>query len=312
MTAQARPVARSARPVSSIELRHLRYFVAVAEELNFTRAAGRLNVAQQTLSEGVAQLEGMLRLRLFERSTRPVRLTEAGTGWLPYARETLDAADRAHAAAVRLRTGDPVSLRVGLAATAALPLTLTLLEAFRERHPQVTLSTRHFDFGDPAGGLRSGETDLAIVRPPFNVDGIELLVIASEPRYVALADRHPLARRASVSFSEIADEPWIEIDESDPAWCAFWRLTAFRERPPRIGAGGHGLHDLLEAARTGQAIGVVAESIAHAQPWPGLTYVRVDDIPPSDVAVAWRREQSPPVVREFVAVARQLATTRCP
>lgn len=307
MVPQAQPIRREAQLVASIELRHLRYFLAVAEDLNFTRAAARLNVVQQTLSEGVAQLEEMLGMRLFERSTRPVRLTEAGAGWLPYAREALDAAERAHQAAIRLRTGDAASLRVGLAATTALPLTPTLLEAFQERHPHVTLSTRHFDFGDPTGGLRTGETDIAIVRPPFSADGIELLVIASEPRYVTLADHHPLAERTSVRFEEIADQPWIEIDESDPVWCAFWRLTALRERPPRIGASGQGLQDLLEAARTGRAVGVVAESVAHSQPWPGLTYVKVDDIPPSNVAVAWRRGQSPPAVREFVAIARQLA-----
>ena len=76
---------------SSLELRHLRYFLAVTEELNFTRAARKLNVVQQTLSEGIAQLEDMLGLCLFERATRPVRLTEAGTRWVPYARDALAA-----------------------------------------------------------------------------------------------------------------------------------------------------------------------------------------------------------------------------
>ncbi|WP_432841309.1 LysR family transcriptional regulator [Dactylosporangium sp. CA-092794] len=302
MTEQARPVAPS-----SIELRHLRYFLAVCEELNFTRAARRLHVVQQTLSEGIAQLEDIVGLRLFERATRPVRLTDAAVEWLPYARETVEAAERAHTAAVRLRDGRAARLRVGLAATAAFPLTPALLEAFRRRHPRVALSTRHFDFGDPTGGVLTGETDVAIVRPPFSADGVELLVIASEPRYVALADRHPLAGRASIGFAEIEHEPWIEIDESDPVWCAFWRLTALRRRPPRVGATGRRLEDLLEAARTGQAAGVVAESVARAQPWPRLAFVKVDDIPPSDVAVAWRSGEHPPPVAEFIAVARELA-----
>jgi DNA-binding transcriptional LysR family regulator len=283
--------------------------VVVAEELNFTRAARRLNIVQQTLSEGIAQLEHAIGLRLFERTTRPVRLTDAAVQWLPYAREAVDAAERAQDAAARLRSGHTARLRVGLAATAAFPLTPVLLEAFRARHPQVALSTRHFNFGDPAGGLRGGETDVAIVRPPFRADDLELLVIASEPRYVALSDQHPLAGRPSVTFSEIADEPWIEIDDPDPVWCGFWRLTALRTAPLRVGASGRSLEDMLEAARTRQAVGVVAESVARAQPWPQLAFVRVTDIPASDVAVAWRAGETAPPVSEFITIAQELAAS---
>jgi DNA-binding transcriptional LysR family regulator len=303
MTPQAQPVPATA----PIELRHLRYFLAVAEELSFTRAAARLNVVQQTLSEGVAQLEHLLGLRLFERNTRPVQLTEAAVKWLPYAREAVDAAERAQEAAGHLRSDHTARLRVGLAATGAFPLTPVLLDAFRMRHPEVAVSTRHFNFGDPTGGLLDGETDVAIVRPPFGADGLELLVIASEPRYVALSDQHPLADRAGVSFAEIKDEPWIEVDESDPVWCGYWRLTALRTEPLRVGASGRSLEDLLEAARTRQAVGVVAESVARAQPWPQLTFVKVTDIPASDVAVAWRAGKTPPAVSEFIAIAQELA-----
>jgi DNA-binding transcriptional LysR family regulator len=291
-------------------LESIRRFVVVAEELSFTRAARRLNVVQQTLSEGIAQLENTLGLRLFDRASRPVALTDAGVRWLPYAREVIEAAARAQDVAGQLRAGHAARLRVGLAATAAFPLTPALLAAFSERHPQVALSTRHFGFGDPSGGLLSGQADVAIVRPPFTADGLELLVIASEPRYVALSDRHPLASRANVRFAEIADEPWIEVSESDPVWCAFWRLTALRAEPLRVGAGGQSLEDLLEAARTRQAIGVVPECVARAQPWPRLTFVRVTDIPPSDVAVAWRCGETLPPVSEFVKIARQLAAGR--
>jgi DNA-binding transcriptional LysR family regulator len=308
MTPQAEPVRPGSSPATtSIEVRHLRYFLAVAEELSFTRAATRLNVAQQTLSEGIAQLEHLLGLRLFERTTRPVRLTDAAVAWLPYAREALHAAEQAQDVARQLRSGHTARLRVGLAATAAFPLTPVLLETFQSRHPQVALTTRHYNFADPAGGLRDGETDVAIVRPPFTAAGLELHVIATEPRYVALAAQHPLARRSTVCFNDIKDEPWIEIDESDPLWCDHWRLTALRTAPLRVGASGASLEDLLEAARTRQAIGVVAESVARAQPWPQLTFVKVTDIPPSDVAVAWRTGETSPPTSEFIAIARELA-----
>jgi DNA-binding transcriptional LysR family regulator len=310
MTAQARPVRPGCSPsTASIELRQLRYFLAVAEELNFTRAARRLNIVQQTLSEGIAQLEHTIGLHLFERTTRPVQLTDTAVRWLPYVREVVEAAERAQHAAAHLRSGYTTALRVGLAATAAFPLTPVLLEAFRARHQQVALSTRHYGFGDPAGGLLTGETDVAIVRPPFSAGGLELLVIASEPRYVALADQHPLAGRPSVTFNEIKDEPWIEVDESDPVWCGYWRLTALRTEPLRVGASGRSLEDLLEAARTRQAVGVVAESVARAQPWPQLTFVKVTDIPASDVAVAWRVGEASPQVSDFVTIAHELVAS---
>ena len=310
MNPQAPPVRPTPERLAvSFELRHLRYFLAVVEDLNFTRAARRLNVVQQSLSEGIAQLEEILGLRLFERTTRPVALTDAGARWLPYALAALTAAERADDAAMQLRAGPITSLRVGLAATAAFPLTPTLLQTFRLGHPQIPLSTRHFDFGDPTGGLLTDETDVAIVRPPFTATGLELLVIASEPRYVALSDHHPLAQRSSVTFAEIEDEPWIEVNESDPLWCAFWRLTALRNQPPRVGASGQNLEDLLEAARTRQAVGVVAESVARAQPWPQLTFVKVSDIPPSDVAIAWRAGNTSTPVSAFITVAQNLAAS---
>jgi DNA-binding transcriptional LysR family regulator len=291
-----------------VDLRHLRYFLAVADERNFTRAAGTLNIVQQTLSEGIAQLEGIIGLRLFERDTRPVTLTDAGLAWLPHAREALDAARRAEDAALDLRAGHSARLRVGLSATAALPLTPKLLEAFAVRHPRIALTTRHFDFGDPTGGLLAGETDVAIVRPPFTADGLELLVIASEPRYVALSDQHRLAKRASVSVHEIAAEPWIEVGESDPIWCAFWRVTTHRDEPLRVGASGQTLEDLLEAARTHQAVGLVPECIAHSQTWPHLAFVKVTDIPPSDVAIAAHANGTSSPAREFITIARELTT----
>lgn len=134
-------------------------------------------------------------------------------------------------------------------------------------------------------------------------------MIASEPRYVALSDQHPLASRPGISFKEIEDEPWIEVHESDPVWCGYWRLTALRTEPLRVGASGRSLEDLLEAARTRQAVGVVAESVARAQPWPQITFVKVTDIPASDVAIAWRTSETSLPVSDFITIAQELAAS---
>ena len=150
------------------EVRHLAYFVALAEELNFTRAAARLNVVQQALSAGVAQLETLVGVRLFERTTRRVRMTAAGEDFLPRAREALAAVDLALATARRHADGAAGHLAVGLSSTTGLPATPQLLRAFADRYPEVELEVRHFTFADPYAGLLTGETDVAILRPPLS------------------------------------------------------------------------------------------------------------------------------------------------
>jgi DNA-binding transcriptional LysR family regulator len=289
------------------EPRQLQYFIAAADELNFTRAAERLNVVQQSLSAAIGQLEAQLGIKLFERTTRSVTLTNTGVAWLPYAREALAAADRAAEAARDLAAGRAGRLRVGLAATAALELTPRLLRAFAESFPRVDLAIEHFDCQDPSGGLHERRSDVAIVRPPLSDDGLELVAIGTEPRFAVLSADHPLADRAALDFAELADEPWIDLD-TDPIWWDFWRVAELRSEPPRIGAICRSCEELLEAARAGTATGLVGESVARAQSWPQLAFVEVRDIPPATLAIAWRSDDFPSAVRNFVALAIDLST----
>jgi DNA-binding transcriptional LysR family regulator len=283
------------------EVRHLAYFVALAEELNFTRAAARLNVVQQALSAGVAQLETLVGVRLFERTTRRVRMTAAGEDFLPRAREALAAVDLALATARRHADGAAGHLAVGLSSTTGLPATPRLLRAFADRYPEVELEVRHFTFADPYAGLLTGETDVAILRPPLST-ALELHELAREPRYVTLPSDHPLAGRDEIAFAEVADEPWMDTD-TDPVWCAFWMCAEHRTRPPRVGAICTSLDELFEAARAGRALGMVPESVAWSRAWPGLAFVRVADVEPSVAAVACRPGEARHAVRNFLALA---------
>jgi DNA-binding transcriptional LysR family regulator len=115
------------------------------------------------------------------------------------------------------------------------------LAATRRR---LELTTEHFDFKDPSGGLREHRTDVAIVGPPFVADGLEMLVIATEDRYAVVAADHPLAQRPSVDFADLAGEPWMDI-ATDPAWCDFWRVAERRSEPVKVGATCRTLDDLL-------------------------------------------------------------------
>jgi DNA-binding transcriptional LysR family regulator len=303
VASRTRPIVGSIRP----EVRQLQYFVAVAEELNFTRAAERLNVAQQALSTAIAQLEALLGITLFERTTRSVTLTSAGAVWLPYAREALAAADRAADAAGDLAAGRKGRLRVGLAATTALELTPRLLRAFAERFPLVDLRLEHFDFGDPSGGLHTRRSDVALVRPPFNDHGLELVALGTEPRFAVLAADHPLADRASVEFAELADEPWMAA-ATDARWCDFWSVAELRSEPLKVGAVCRTRDELFEAARARRATGLVPEAVARAQAWPYLAFVEVRDIAPSTLAIAWRSDNHRPAVQNFVNLATDFST----
>lgn len=138
-----------------------------------------------------------------ERTTRSVTLTTEGAAWLPYAREALHAADRAAEAAEDLAAGRVGRFRLGLAATAGVDVTPRMLRAFAERFPLVELAIEHFDFRDPSGGLRDRRSDVAIVRLPFEEDGLELVAIGTEAHFAVLPTDHPLADRAAVDFVEV-------------------------------------------------------------------------------------------------------------
>jgi DNA-binding transcriptional LysR family regulator len=156
----------------SVELRHLRAFVAVAEELNFTRAAARLHLAQQALSTQIRQLEQLVGVQLFSRTTRKVELTAAGHALLERIPELLAGIDGALDAAAGAGRGDTGELSVGLLATAPLDFTPRLLRAFAGARPGVTLSVRNYPFDDPSGGLQDHRTDVALVWTPFTTDGL--------------------------------------------------------------------------------------------------------------------------------------------
>ena len=161
-----------------VEVRHLRAFVAVAEELNFTRAAARLHLAQQALSSQIQQLEQRMDARLFLRTSRRVELTPAGHALLAQAPGLLSALDGAVESARQAARGEAGNLTVGLLATAALDLTPQTLRAFAADRPQVTVSLRNVSFDEPTGGVATGEADVALVWLPFSTEGLAIEALA--------------------------------------------------------------------------------------------------------------------------------------
>lgn len=296
-----------------VDLRQLRYFVAVAEELHFSRAAERLRLDQPTLSRHIRRLEERLGTKLFERTTRRVTLTDAGEAFLDKARDVIDAAESAVNAARDAAAGRAGVLRVGMMVQVAEPLRSAAFNLFEDRHPDVELKPMSYPFVDPSCGLESRETDVALVWLPIVHPEIETEPLFEEPRYFIVANNHPLARRRAIRREDVEDErffTWPDswgLSETAMAWGDFFQLQPKLDGTRRTaGAEVRDEDEWLDTLVRGRAISTAPASAKVYYPWPGIKYIRAEGIDPAVVAVAWRRDEKNPLVTKFVEIVREL------
>jgi DNA-binding transcriptional LysR family regulator len=288
-------------------LRDLRYFVAVAEELNFTRAAERLHLSQPALSKQIRALEAGLRAQLLVRDRRRVMLTSAGEALLDVARRLLAEWDAGVAAVADAAAADTRVLRVGTLTQLGHGLFPLVLEQVGHRLPGWRVELASFGWGDATAGLADRATDAAFVWLPVDDASLDSAILVTEPRYVALADGHPLAGRDQVGFADIADEPFVALPRSAGALRDFWLAADAREpgRPPRVGAEVASADEAFELIAAGAAVSLVAEGNAAVYARPGIACVLVADVAPAQLAVAWRRDDTRPAVQAFVQACRE-------
>lgn len=292
----------------NVELRHIRAFVVLAEELNFTRAARRLNIVQQALSTQIRQLEDALGAELFVRSTRSVTLSPAGQALLAHAPETLQIVESAFDKVRQSAAGESGSLSLGLLATAALDFTPRLLRAHTRACPNVQVSIRNVAFDDPSGGLRDRITDVSLVWRPFDESGLACEPLFTDRRVAVLPADHPLGQADFVDADALAAEPFVWVADMDEVARDFWTLAEMRGgRPPRIGATITGFEDLFAAVRAGRAVAACPASITSQLRWNDLVTRPVRGLSPAIVALCWRAEENRSWVRSFVECARRLA-----
>lgn len=292
-----------------LELRHLRYVVAVADTLNFSRAAEQLRISQPALSARVKAIERHLDVALFQRTTRSVSLTEAGARFAERAREILrrmtDAEQECRQA------GHGRQLRVGFYGVAAGALTAAIVDRFRSENSRVEVELRRYGWEDPSAGLQNRDVQLAFVRPPFRSRGLRLLPLLSERRVAGLPADHPYAGRESVDVAELLDEAVIVRRTPDPVWAEFWYAGAVRgDRPaPRLVEVGDIDEELLAVAG-GRAITLTTAAAADYFPRPGVAYVPLTGLPVSRVALAWHSDETDPVCLAFIDAARHVVAQR--
>ena len=293
-----------------MDLRRLRYFVAVAEELHFGRAAARLHMSQPPLSRRIRELEDELGCRLLQRSAQGVRLTEAGAVLLGEARELLDAAERARE---RVRqTSRRRTIVVGTVAGAGLEFGPRAAAAFRRTHPDAEVRLREVDIGDPTAGLRSGRVDVALTRLPFDTTGLAVRLLETEPLVAAVPADDPLAQRPSVQVGDLLGRPWMRLpEEADAAWRRYWLGEAGRgevgsggavERSAGTGSGPvvRTVPECLHAIVWQGAVGILPAGADRRHRTEGVAFVPLAGYPPSRVVLAWQSAVPDPAVLAFV------------
>lgn len=197
-----------------IELRHLRYFVAVAEELHFGRAAQRLHLAQPPLSQQIRKLEQILGCSLFDRTSRSVRLTVAGEAFLERARRTLLNVSRDMEETRSIGRGEVGSLHIGFVGSAMLTILPAIFREYRAAYPGVQLHLHESFTAKVIEGMQSGTLDAGLLRDSDPTEGLEAATIYLEPFVIVLPSRHPRAGQKSISPTHLRDEPFIYYPRS--------------------------------------------------------------------------------------------------
>ena len=295
--------------LSTLELRHLRYFVAVAEDLHFGRAARRLGLAQPPLSQQIGRLERLIGQQLFERKPR-VRLTPAGEALLPVARGILGDVSAGVAAARRAGSGVVGSLTLGFASSVLLGGIPAAIRAYRDRYPLVELHLRELASAAQVDAIIRGTIDVGVLREPVESDECACETVFTESFVVALPSGHALADRGHVALAALADSPLVHFprDVAPALYDRVLAMCAAAGFSPRIVQEAREWLTIVGLVDAGLGAAIVPASF-RSLGWGAVRYASVDGSVDTPVVVAWRKSTPSPLVAHFVAVMRE-ATAR--
>jgi DNA-binding transcriptional LysR family regulator len=283
--------------MNDVDLRKLRYFVAVAEQLHFGRAAEALHIAQPVLSRQVRALEEELGAQLFVRDKRATELTPAGRQLLADAGPLLAGADALRRRVTRAARGPgsfTIGFMPGLIVTGAV-------RALSGRHPQLAVDVLRTNWDDQTAVLHDGRADVSYIRLPVDQGGLQVRPLLAEPRVAALPAGHRLAGKDTVTIADLADEHLLQ----DPAAVPEWRDIATEMRNPRRRSAPafRTVEEKLEHVAAGHGIVLLPLSTALFYTRPGIAYSHVSDIAPNQVCLAWDATRRSPLIQDFAAIA---------
>jgi DNA-binding transcriptional LysR family regulator len=284
-----------------VELRHLRYFVAVAEELHFRRAAERLHVSQPPLSQQIRALERELGVTLFERNRRRVELTAPGRALLTEARAVLAAVDHAVDLTQRVARGEAGALAVGFVGSAMYGALPDVLRDFRAARPGVELKLRELPTGAALEALAEERIDVGVVRPAQVDEGIAIDVVRREAVVVALPAAHALTRRRRLTLRDLGGEPMVVLSRREAPGLR-GALDALGEPPGDVQEVSE-IRTVLGLVSAGLGLSLVPESVSTGER-AGVVFRPIEGRAPTvDLALAWRRDDTSPALAAFLEVA---------
>ena len=285
------------------ELRLLRYFVAVAEELHFGRAARRLGIAQPPLSTAIRTFERQLGVELFRRTSRSVQLTAAGESLLRGGRRVLAVYAETLAEIEAVARSERSRLRIGFDATAVVAAT-RIVRAFRASHPQIDLELLSLSWGEGVGELADGSVDVAIVRLPVSDVTLACEAVLQEGRVAVMNAQHTLARRATLTLAELRGEALVLPRGTEGGWAAEIAIAPRLTDAARAAApAAASVEEMIIRVASSDGIGVMPASLAESLRHAGFVHVPLVDAPPSEVALCWRRAGAVALARSFVQTA---------
>jgi DNA-binding transcriptional LysR family regulator len=292
-----------------IELHQLKYFVAVAEELNFARAAERLHISQPPLTRQIQQLEKELGVQLFNRTTRRVQLTEAGQIYLEEARATLAQVKRGVSVARRANRGEIGRLVIGFEASSAYDILPQSRQLFKKQFPNVELKFVDMRTDDQAQALHEGWISLGFVLPPLHNDALAVETVLREPLVAAIPRNHPLSRKSKVALQDLAAEAFVMSSRNNRCGLYDQVISVCHHAgfTPKVVQEANEMQIMLGFIAAGIGVSLLPEHVRRLRK-PGIAFRPL--MPSSaevELAVAWRRNDSSPVLHEFLEIVRRCA-----
>ncbi|MGF1673745.1 MAG: LysR family transcriptional regulator [Rivularia sp. (in: cyanobacteria)] len=295
----------------NIELRHLRYFLAVAEELNFGRAAERLNITQPSLSRQIQNLEKELKTILFERNQRQIKLTVPGQIFLIEVEQILVRFDQGIRIINRASRGEIGQLTVGFQGSSVYDIIPISIKAFRDRFPEVEVIMQPMETSQQVIAIAENNLDVGFVIPPITDANLKVEILLEEPLVLALPENHPLASQSEIPITALANEPLV-LASRDRGCGLHEQIFDIYQRVglrPNVVCAAREMQVMLGFVAAGMGISLLPSHVKNFQRTGVVYRVLTPEAPIAGLGIAWKSENITPVLSTFLEIVRDIANT---